>query len=77
MTTSHDHDSHPDNPGHNPGQAKSTLSPPVDHWGALTAVLPADSVAELDSWFDDQLHQLEQVQQKFVTKQSLRKNLRG
>jgi hypothetical protein len=70
MTTSHNQDQN-QNPNHDPS---TTFT---NHWGALTAVLPEDSVAQLDSWFDDQLRRLEQSQERFVTKQSLRKNLRG
>lgn len=91
MTTSHNHNQDQNqNPNHDPLLENSSLEKSYagahgttqlatfnDHWGALTAVLPEDSVAQLDSWFDDQLRQLEQSQERFVTKQSLRKNLRG
>jgi hypothetical protein len=34
-------------------------------------------VAELDRWFDQQLAELEKQHEQFITKNSLKRNLRG
>ncbi len=48
-----------------------------DHWSELTASISSSSLVNLDKWFDEQLTLLESRNEEFVTKQSLRKNLRG
>ena len=57
-------------------RSPSPPQPNGGHWKELTESLPA-SVATLDRWMDEQLAALEAQQQEFVTRNSLRKNLRG
>lgn len=55
----------------------SKSRPYGDHWSELAASISSSSLENLDKWFDEQLKLLESRNEEFVTKQSLRKNLRG
>ena len=55
----------------------STPRPHGDHWSELSATISSTAMATLEQWFDEQLSQLELRNQDYVTKHSLRKNLRG
>lgn len=54
----------------------SAPRPGGDHWRELTAALPP-TLATLDSWFDEQLDELERRNSTFITHRTLRKHLRG
>lgn len=61
-------------------RSPSPPTPGGDHWKELSDTIAATtptSVAELGQWFDEQLADLEVKQASFVTRRSLRKNLRG
>lgn len=61
-------------------RSPSPPSPRGDHWKELSDAVAASTptmVANLDHWFDEQLADLEVQQQRFITRRSLRKNLRG
>ena len=61
-------------------RSPSAPRPGGDHWKELSDAIAAAtpvSVAELDKWFDLQLADLEVKQAHFVTRRTLRKNLRG
>ena len=53
----------------------SAPRPSENHWKELTARLP-ESVQTLDQWMDQQLVELEESYEDYVTKASLRKSLR-
>lgn len=54
----------------------SAPRPDDRHWRELIEALP-ESVATLDAWFDSELEKLEQKHEKYITRRSLRQNLRG
>ena len=64
MTTSSDH------------RTPSAPRPSGDHWAELTATLPEVPVEELGTWLDQQLNQLQEELESYVTPNSLRKSLR-
>ena len=55
----------------------SAPRPSGDHWGELTATLCQDSVLVFDEWIDGELRRLEDELDRFVSPNSLKKNLRG
>ncbi|WP_164101510.1 hypothetical protein [Candidatus Laterigemmans baculatus] len=57
-------------------RSPSAPRPDNRHWQELIEALPA-SVASLDAWFDRELVKFEQKHEKYITRRSLRQNLRG
>ncbi len=51
--------------------------PNTEHWNELIATLPEQSVEPFGDWMDEQLTLLDTELEKYVTKVSLRKSLRG
>jgi hypothetical protein len=51
--------------------------PSAEHWNELIAILPEQTVEQFAEWMDEQLASLDADLQKYVTRVSLRKNLRG
>lgn len=51
--------------------------PSGEHWNELIATLPEQSVEQFGTWLDAQLAELDAELEKYVTKISLRKSLRG
>ncbi len=54
----------------------SAPRPDGRHWSELTATLNEDSVLVLDQWIDEDLRRLEEDLERFVSPNSLQKNLR-
>ena len=53
----------------------SAPRPGGEHWSELTAVLCEDSVLALDRWMDEDLRRLVTELDRFVSPNSLKKNL--
>lgn len=51
--------------------------PSAEHWNELIAVLPEQNIEQFGDWMDEQLAALDADLDKYVTKVSLRKSLRG
>ena len=51
--------------------------PNAEHWNELIAVLPEQNIEQFGDWMDEQLAALDAELEKYVTKVSLRKSLRG
>lgn len=63
MTTSSDHRAPTPEPNH-------------EHWAELIATLPDQSTDEFGTWLSDELSAMESELEAFVTRNSLRKDLR-